>query len=162
MLFSAFLLHALTQPLLIVACKILAAIASAHSITTVPMNFLMTIQSFVSPMSGHFLAATVSTFIALRSISEPVSQLIWLPALIDLQITEFGFGPAPPALCHSRQNESTSHAGLLPATTFLIPPGTSSGQMKAESTGGNGTRISMSSNISCTVSQALDLFNIMM
>ncbi|KAJ3980236.1 hypothetical protein F5890DRAFT_1477892 [Lentinula detonsa] len=120
------------KPLLVVACKILAAIASAHSITTVPMNFLMTIQSFVSPMSGYFLAATVSTFIALRSISEPVSQLIWLPALVDLQITEFGFGPAPPALCHSRQNESTSHAGLLPATTFLIPPGTSSGQMKAE------------------------------
>ncbi|KAJ3795810.1 hypothetical protein GGU11DRAFT_746713 [Lentinula aff. detonsa] len=76
-------------------------------------------------MSGYFLAATVSTFIALRSISEPVSQLIWLPALVDLQITAFGFGPAPPALCHSRQNESTSHAGLLPATTFLIPPGTS-------------------------------------
>ncbi|KAJ3979272.1 hypothetical protein F5890DRAFT_1478670 [Lentinula detonsa] len=150
------------KPLLVVACKILAAIASAHSITTVPMNFLMTIQSVVSPMSGYFLAATVLTFIALRSISEPVSQLIWLPALVNLQITEFGFGPAPPALCHSRQNESTSHAGLLPATTFLIPPGTSSGQMKVESTGGNGTRISMSSNISYTFTQALDLFNIVM
>ncbi|KAJ3992182.1 hypothetical protein F5050DRAFT_1715482 [Lentinula boryana] len=162
MLSSAFLLHALTQPLLVVACKILAAIASAHSITTVPMNFSTTIHSFVLPMSGYFLVATLSTFIAFKSISEPVLQSIWLPALVDLRITEFGFGPAPPVHCHSRRNESTSHAGLLLATTFLIPPGTSSGQMKAESTGGNGTQISASSNISYTFPQALDLFNIMM